>query len=1587
MAHGYNDLEETRSVVKPSCKLDALCPIQRSLSPSPRHYLLCPPLPQGVPFSAGSLGTQRRTGTDERIVSLNDHRGSSADPAGSANGTTAAGATAGIAGAGKGQKQRTTQGGVHDYLMVLTSQRLPYEIQIASGWDNGYPPEELVGLMETMTGKGWHTPRFCRYPQDLVLRFSCGRCRIKTIQILSHQYKIASKLDFWIGASKGTEIVSVEASKADTTADPYAQDNDREGEEGSLDADDEDAEDEDGERRHQQRKPIQARQLPVLQFEKLGSISFDSNEYSKFSGRELRSISCDVEGEYLRVVIRRCHVNPLNIYHQAAILALNVLGEPLEDELVADSERIAFEECEIVNEPSYGQSETSIPLASPTNDKQQGVTSVTTMVESLSVSGTKNHALPVYLDTEIQQLVAGFVLAKNDAAKAEHFASAKEYKSGLEGVLKFADEIQAIDIQKQKAVKEEDFDLAQELKLKVSEAKARLDEHLAKHGFIVQMDGETTRVSRVDGDDSDGQHHPTFTASKSYHAGHLGGLLDKRNMSNITIPNIGDNRLYHHPGTPPSSSLPDHFTSSTSDSSDQEKRHPHGEYTGRIPIPHARHSVNRSPSEVLSRSYSDRSPIHMLQPALTGASPPPSQLPHRAMFERLQRRQQVEPRAPQDETLPFITREDFTAFDPPVQVAMADDSKLQEDLLLDDLTDKERRDFAVVLQVFDSRIVSCAISRELHLRLYSIEYVREYLENEMASDELEQHGDKALLARAAFQIIAAGLSDTREKVTSKVLSMLDQTIRYCLQNEVPASTVYRSLEPIFPLLLVKAADLNARVAQGTMTRIVVLCNSFRTQHFSVLPLVFRPSRNTLPYKQAQARVEIVTRLVDEFGVYDRAAGKGTPTGLDFNSITDFVIPYLNHTNAEVRMAAKKLVVDVCKFLNKTRVEHFLPGLKPLIIESIQKELEAKRSTLLPVPPPSLLASSSSHSSATTTTTTTTANTRAQHSSRSSTPSMLSKRLASSSLSSAAGAASVGNTSGANMSINKSQSSAAKIGVDLHVESLHHLLKAPDTPVVTKASTFSSMRTTTSTTSSSNKPLSDIAQAHVSRVKKPLKTSIKSTHNLPRLTSRRETAVSPDEESTTESEKPPLPLPPPMAPRTAVRPLYARSKNLPAKPATSAAATTTSKSSSLAAEGRAKTLPSSPTPEGSGAGSSTEAEAAGSRTSKDRFCVFCDEYDNSFTDDGLVAHYWNDCPMLANCPFCKIIIEVTTLPEHMLTECSRRKFIKQCETCKDIIAAEDYLAHTARNACIPIPDGAEKCPLCHCVMESTEEEAWREHLMADEGGCPNNRNRRRLGGGAGGAGAKRNSAGGVSHAFARVSSAGSGGGSSSDETKKSKRTSALPVVKLPVRGLSPTSNSSVSSGGSSASTKTTTTAATATAARPIAAAPSHGSSAASSFTSSSFTAASRSFDQRSSHRLPPTRTNSAGHPASVASHRRSTPVRTHTTGSTSNSHSGPGYTSFGHHPHHAALDEPVHPFDPAPSLLIPLPLSEPLPSLASLPSPPVSDSMASPPPPTAAVPSTHASTAASGGGGSSRIPKFGAANRSISSNNLATPSWR
>ena len=120
--------------------------------------------------------------------------------------------------------------------------------------------------------------RFCLYPIDLIIQFE-KKVILKKVQILSHQYLIASKIEFFIGDCSD-ENISYEAAK----------------------------------------------------YTRLGFIELSSNERTDYRARELKSVHVDAEGTFLKLVIHKNYVNRLNLYNQVGLVALNVIGiDPTED--------------------------------------------------------------------------------------------------------------------------------------------------------------------------------------------------------------------------------------------------------------------------------------------------------------------------------------------------------------------------------------------------------------------------------------------------------------------------------------------------------------------------------------------------------------------------------------------------------------------------------------------------------------------------------------------------------------------------------------------------------------------------------------------------------------------------------------------------------------------------------------------------------------------------------------------------------------------------------------------------------------------------------------------------------------------------------------------------------------------------------------------------------------------------------------------------------------------------------------------------------------------------------------------------------
>lgn len=133
--------------------------------------------------------------------------------------------------------------------------------------------------------------------------------------------------------------------------------------------------------------------------------------------------------------------------------------------------------------------------------------------------------------------------------------------------------------------------------------------------------------------------------------------------------------------------------------------------------------------------------------------------------------------------------------------------------------------------------------------------------------------------------------------------------------------------------------------------------------------------------------------------------------------------------------------------------------------------------------------------------------------------------------------------------------------------------------------------------------------------------------------------------------------------------------------------------------------------------SVDDDAISSITKFDRTCIFCNEHNEDFTEEGLDMHYWKSCPMLKRCTHCKQVVEVSGLTEHLLTECEAKGNYSRCHRCTEAVLTPELDDHLKSPNCNPNEIQKIHCPLCHQNIPQSEND-WMDHLMGDDG-CKQN----------------------------------------------------------------------------------------------------------------------------------------------------------------------------------------------------------------------------------------------------------------------------
>ncbi|KAI9262073.1 hypothetical protein BY458DRAFT_515368 [Sporodiniella umbellata] len=319
---------------------------------------------------------------------------------------------------------------------------LLYEVVHCSSWDDDYSPEQLAKnsfINESSVEKcqGWQTPKCPEYPQDLIIHLLSGPARINKVQVLSHHFKIATRIDVYIGVLKDPEDILEDIAVPDTSID---EDN------------------------------------MLIEFTRLGYVCFDNNAKAQFRARELKSIKVNSNGEYIRLVIRNCHRNRLNTHDQVGILSLDILGQCISS---TSSSSIPVKDEAPIKRPFDNSSLLS------TSTRRTSVSSNQSIVQKYPSSNV--------VELELHQWSTILLRAEDEAVQNEAYQEAKTYKYLGDKLERFTKILSDLEIGKRHAVETKDYDEAEKIKDDIREIR-QTAEVLLKQSNIEIVDGQIKAI-------------------------------------------------------------------------------------------------------------------------------------------------------------------------------------------------------------------------------------------------------------------------------------------------------------------------------------------------------------------------------------------------------------------------------------------------------------------------------------------------------------------------------------------------------------------------------------------------------------------------------------------------------------------------------------------------------------------------------------------------------------------------------------------------------------------------------------------------------------------------------------------------------------------------------------------------------------------------------------------------------------------------------------------------------------------------------------------------------------------------------------
>ncbi|XP_065791960.1 centrosomal protein of 104 kDa isoform X1 [Muntiacus reevesi] len=298
--------------------------------------------------------------------------------------------------------------------------KIGFVVVSSSGHEDGFSAREL--MIHAPTVSGWRSPRFCQFPQEIVLQM-VERCRIRKLQLLAHQYMIPSKVEFYISESLPEYFTPYQAER----------------------------------------------------FRRLGYVSLCDNEKTGCKARELKSVYVDAVGQFLKLIFHQNHVNKYNVYNQVALVAVNIIGDPAD---FGDESNI------ILSRTSPQTSREKLIDHYLGHNAEDPALEGTCSGKSDYISPLDDLAFDMYQDPEVAQIIRRLDERKREAVQKERYDYAKKLKQAIADLQKVGERLGRYEVEKRCAVEKEDYDLAKEKKQQMERFRSRVYEQLQLHELV-----------------------------------------------------------------------------------------------------------------------------------------------------------------------------------------------------------------------------------------------------------------------------------------------------------------------------------------------------------------------------------------------------------------------------------------------------------------------------------------------------------------------------------------------------------------------------------------------------------------------------------------------------------------------------------------------------------------------------------------------------------------------------------------------------------------------------------------------------------------------------------------------------------------------------------------------------------------------------------------------------------------------------------------------------------------------------------------------------------------------------------------------